>query len=235
MKWLKPRPSKKAIVLLAAVAVGEVAATTAVFLQQQAAYARASATLAQKQREREESTRLAARLAGTEEMLQRDRERLRFLEAGVPRAAYVPTLLQQIEKLASSTQNRVLSIRPSLEAPKKVTKKDRQRDPEADEKAAKNPVTDEKQNQPYDRLTIQLQLEGSYTSTQRFVERLTRFEKIMAVEGLSLRPRPQKEEGGHRLSADLTVVAYIWKGEPAPTTPGAGQTDETDPGGTEEV
>ena len=52
MKWLKPKPSKQAIALLAAIAVGVVAATVGIFLQQQAAYARASATLAQKQQER---------------------------------------------------------------------------------------------------------------------------------------------------------------------------------------
>jgi Tfp pilus assembly protein PilO len=212
MKWLRPRPSKKAIALLAAVAISEIAATAVVFLQQQAAYARASTTLEQKEKEREEGKRLSSRLAGTQEALEQDRQRLRFLESGVPRAAYVPTLLRQIEQMASNTQNRVLGIRPELEKPKRVTKAQRRRDPEADEKAQKNPVVEDPANAPYDRLRIQLNLNGTYASTQRFIQELTRFQKIMAVEGVTLRPRPLQEgETGNQLSADLTVVAFIWK------------------------
>jgi Tfp pilus assembly protein PilO len=220
MKWLRPKPSKKAIVLLATVAIGEVAATTGIFLQQQAAYARASATLAQKEQEREEGKRLASKLAGSQTALQRDRQRLKYLETGVPRAAYVPTLLRQIERLATTTNNRVLSIRPELEKPQKVTKRQRHRDPEADEKAAKNPVVAEPVNVPYDRLRIQLNLDGTYASTQRFLQELTRFPKIMAVEAVSLRPRPhQDDQTGSFLAADLRVVAFIWKGGQMPVAP----------------
>lgn len=233
MKWLRPKPSKKAIALLAAVAIGEVVATAGVFLQQQAAFARASQTLARKEQEREEGKRLASKLAGSQEALQRDRKRLTFLENGVPRAAYVPTLLRQLERLASETNNQVLGIRPELEKPKRVTKRDRKRDPEADEKAAKNPVVQEPVHAPYDRLRIQLNLDGTYTSTQRFMQELTRFPKIMAVEGVTLRPRPNTEgEAGSHLSADLTVVAFIWKGGPAPVAP---STPATLPGGAEEA
>lgn len=213
MQWLRPRPSKKAIVLLATVAIGEIAATTGIFLQQQAAYARASATLAAKEQEREEGKRLTSKLVGSQEALEQARQRLRYLEASVPRAAYVPTMLRQIEKLATITNNSVLGIRPELEKPKKVTKRERKRDPEADEKAAKNPVVEEPVAAPYDRLRIQLNMDGTYASTQRFLDELTRFPKIMAVEAVTLRPRTNSErETGSRLSADLTVVAFIWKG-----------------------
>lgn len=234
MKWLRPRPSKKAIALLATVAIGEIAATTGIFLQQQAAYARASETLAQREREREEGKRLASKLASSQEALEQDRARLSFLETGVPRAAYVPTLLRQLEKMASSTNNRVLGIRPELEKPKPVTKRQRQRDPEADEKAQKNPVVEEPANAPYDRLRIQLNLTGSYASTQRFMHELTRFPKIMAVEGMTLRPRPNRDgESGSLLSADLTVVAFIWKGGPVPVEPA--RAPAALPGGAEEA
>jgi len=213
MKWLRPRPSKKAIALLAAVAIGEIAATAVVFLQQQAAYARASTTLEQKEQELEEGERLTSKLASSREALERDRQRLRFLETGVPRAAYVPTLLRQMERMASGTGNRVLGIRPELEKPKRVTKVQRRSDPEADEKAQKNPVVKEPADAPYDRLVIQLNLNGTYASTQRFLQELTKFPKIMAVEGVTLRPRPLEDgETGNLLSADLTVVAFIWKG-----------------------
>jgi Tfp pilus assembly protein PilO len=234
MTWLRPKPSKKAIIFLSALAVGLVAATTGIFLQQQAAYARASAVLEQKEQEREEGKRLATKLVGSQEALQRDRQRLRFLEAGVPRAAYVPTLLRQIERMATNTQNRVLGIRPELEKPKRVTKQQRRRDPEADEKAAKNPVVEQPENAPYDRLRIQLNLRGSYASTQRFMQELTKFPKIMAVEGMSLRPRPSQDGApGPGLSADLTVVAFIWKGGPLPQAPA--RTPASLPGGAEEA
>jgi Tfp pilus assembly protein PilO len=234
MKWLRPKPSKKAIILLATVAVGEIAATSGIFLQQQAAYARANAVLEQKEQEREEGKRLASKLAGSQESLERDRQRLRFLETGVPRAAYVPTLLRQLERMARSTNNHVLGIRPQLEKPKRVTKTQRRRDPEADEKAAKNPVTEEPANAPYDRLRIQLNLSGTYASTQRFMQELTKFPKIMAVEGMALRPRPNEDGGpGSFLTADLTVVAFIWKGAQLPAGPAA--TPTTLPGGAEEA
>lgn len=100
MKWLKPRPSKKAIAGLAAVVLGQVGIGAVLFVQQQAALARETGVLNQKKTQLEEGSRLASRLATTDEELRQDRERLKNLETGVPDAGYIPTLLRQVEILA---------------------------------------------------------------------------------------------------------------------------------------
>jgi Tfp pilus assembly protein PilO len=232
MKWLKPKPSKKAIAALAAVVVGQVGVGTVLFVQQQAALVRATGELNQKKTQLEEGSRLASRLAATDEELQRDRERLKNLETGVPNAGYIPTLLRQVEKLARVTNNTVRAVRPQLEVTPPPTKVQRRTDPEAEEKAAKNPETRPKPSEPYNRLHIQLTLTGTYRNSQRFIHQLTQFPKIVSVDGITLRPRTGESNGGQpTLDIEMSLTAFIMKDGAAPSSIPMGNT----PAGAEEA
>jgi Tfp pilus assembly protein PilO len=217
MKWLKPRPSKKAIAALAAVVLGQVGVGAVLFVQQQAALARATGVLNAKKTQLEEGSRLASRLATTDEELGRDRQRLKNLETGVPDAGYIPTLLRQVEKLARDTSNTVRAVRPQLEVTPTPTKIQRRTDPEADEKAAKNPETKTAPSEPYNRLHIQLTLTGTYANSQRFIQQLTQFPKIVSVDGVTLHPRPVEGPGGQpMLDIEMNLTAFIMKQGPVP-------------------
>ncbi|HEU4752769.1 MAG TPA: type 4a pilus biogenesis protein PilO, partial [Armatimonadota bacterium] len=143
------------------------------------------------------------------------RAQIHFLESGVSDAAYVPTLLKQLEDLASSTHNKVISVRPSMEAaaPSRIQQR---RDPDSEAKggdgADKEKETEKKKPEPYTRLSIQVTLVGGFTSTQQFVDRLTRFPKIIAVDQLQLRPHAaQDTDRQGLLDVDLKVTAFVMK------------------------
>jgi Tfp pilus assembly protein PilO len=232
MKWLKPKPSKKAIAVLAVVVLGQVGVGVVLFVQQQAALARATGVLDQKKAQLEEGSRLASRLAYTDEELRRDRQRLKNLETGVPNAGYIPTLLRQVENLARTTNNTVKGVRPQLEVTPTPTKIQKRTDPEAEEKAEKNPATKPKAAEPYNRLRIQLNLTGTYANSQRFIQQLTQFPKIVSVDGVTLRPRPDEGAGGQPLlDVEMNLTAFIMKDGAVPSSIPTGNT----PAGAEEA
>jgi hypothetical protein len=166
--------------------------------------------------------------------LEKDRERLRFLESAVSDAAFVPTLLKQLEDLAVQTHNRVLAVQPMVQV-QAPTRLQQRRDPEAQakgEEAAKDGAKGEekkKPEEPYTPLTIQVSLVGGYQSTQAFVQRLTQFPKIIAVEELQLRPHHAEDRQADLLDVEVKLTAYVMK-EKAPARPAL--TASADTGGT---
>jgi hypothetical protein len=151
--------------------------------------------------------------------LEQDRAELLYLENGVSDAAYVPTLLKQLEELAGTTQNRVLGVRPIADT-RGPTRIEQRRDPNAQAKSGSSTDKEaEAPPEPYTRLAIQVSLVGSYQSSQAFVDRLTRFPKIVSVEELQLRPHhtvglPSPKEQG-LLDVEVKLTAFIMKGAPA--------------------
>ena len=172
--------------------------------------------LRQKEEEKSQGERIARRQVEAEQQLEMDRARLEFLEAGVPNAAYVPTLLRDLEALAVNTHNRVSSVRPELVPVKAPTRLERRRDPNAADKPEgengekKEP---EEKPKPYDPLYIKVSLVGTYPQIQAFLQQLTRFPKIVAVQELQLRPHAGagKPEMANMLDCDLKLTAYIMK------------------------
>src|SRR4051794_120172 len=83
-----------------------------VFLLQRTALESSSRSLKQLERELAEGHQVARRQQMAEQLLEQDRSQIRFLESGVSDSAFVPTLLKQLEDLATNTHNRVLGVRP---------------------------------------------------------------------------------------------------------------------------
>jgi len=184
------------------------------FWLQRSALDQASKTLRAREAELNDGKRIAARQAMADQLLEQDRAQIRFLESGVSNAAYVPTLLKQLEDLGKSTQNKVLGVRPTA-VTKAPTRLQQRRDPDAqsdgsgseDDKKAKAP------EEPYTRLVIDVNLIGTYQSSQQFVSRLMRFPKIVAVDELQLQPHKAatvKDPSG-QLDVRLKLTAFVMK------------------------
>jgi len=149
--------------------------------------------------------KLASRKALERKYLQLQ-ERLAVLEPALPTYAYVPTFLRQIEKLAHDSDNKVAGVKPlplieRTPAP-----------PAGDngEAEAPQPVAAEL----YDRVPIEFNLTGKYWQTVDFLERMSAFPKMLAVEDVSLTPAAQPE--GLRapcLRVKMNLLALIQKGE----------------------
>jgi Tfp pilus assembly protein PilO len=212
------KPDRRSAFLLAAVLVGTVAGGGGLLYQQESQLADVVRQLHDKEKQRDESARIASRLADSELRYREDTDRLKFLESSLPSMAYVPTLLKQIEQLCQDTHNEVRSVRPDTTPAKPVRAAVRRTDPEAQagDTAAK-PEDKPKPPDPYDRLTIQVSLTGGYHEYQNFLQRLTQFPKIVAVDKVQLRPHgPDPKQGGPpQLDVDMQLTAFILKDGPA--------------------
>jgi Tfp pilus assembly protein PilO len=212
---IRLRPDKRTVALLGAAFLGVLAGGGALLYQQQHSLAAVTRQLRDKEQQRDESARLASRLAETELRFKEDRDKLKFLESSLPSMAYVPTLLKQIERLGKDTKNTVRGVRPEMAPKTPVRPAVRRTDPEAGEGGDGPREEKPKPPEPYDRLTIQVALTGRYQDYQMFLQELTRFPKIVAVDRVQLRPRFDHENpaASPRLDVDMQLTAFILKNE----------------------
>jgi Tfp pilus assembly protein PilO len=230
---MKLKATKGTIGLLAGLLALTVIALGFVFWLQRGAVDRTMRSLRDKEAQLNDGQQMAGRREAATTALEEDRAQLRFLESGVSNAAFVPTLLKQLEELAGSTHNKVLGVRPELikEAPSRL---EQRRDPDAKGKEKKgDDEAEKKRREPYTRLSIQVSLVGGFKSTQLFVERLMRFPKIVAVEELQIKPhkadRDDEGSGSALLDVEIKLTAFVMK-EDAPAAPPSGGTVATNAG-----
>jgi Tfp pilus assembly protein PilO len=214
MTKLSLKPSKTTIIILAGLLVAAVVVIVSVLAWANSGISGARNVLAQKVKEKDEGVHLASRLTTVQTDLTLERSELRFLESSVSDAAYVPTLLKQIENLAVSTRNEVKQIRPQVAAAPKPVKAEE--DPESVAKRGRNrdgqakPAAD-----PYNRLQVLITVSGKFGDVQRFVDSLTRFPKVIAVRNIGMRPRGGEQDAIPTLDVDLQLTAFILKDAPA--------------------
>jgi Tfp pilus assembly protein PilO len=204
--------------------VGLAAGGGGLLYQQEISLADTVKQLQEKEKQRDESARIASRLADTELRYKQDTDHLKFLEASLPSAAYVPTLLKQIEHLCKDTHNEVRSVRPDAAPAKPVRPAVRRTDPEAQTSDDnKDRPEDKPKPEPYDRLQIQVSLTGGFPEYQNFLQQLTRFPKIVAVDRVSLRPHTDAAHptAAPQLDVDMQLTAFILKETPGTVAAGA--------------
>ncbi len=173
--------------------------------------------LAGREAELSDGRRIAHQRDAAREALELDRQQLVFLENGVSKAAYVPTLLKQLEDLAKSTKNRVVGVRPQV-VQEAQNRMEARRDPDAKDGEGDKSKKVEKP-EPYTRLSIEVNLIGDYRSAQQFVQRLNRFPKILSVDELQLQPyRQDADELTDRalLEVKAKLTAFVMKEELLP-------------------
>jgi len=213
---MRLKPTKGTIALLGGVLGLVVISSGTVIYFQEKALAETTANLAAKQAEMKDGHKVARQRDEVRAALEQDRAQLLYLENGVSDAAYVPTLLKQFEELAATTHNRVLGVRPIADV-RGPTRLEQRRDPNAQGKADSGDK-DKKETvkpEPYTRLGIQISLVGSFQSSQAFIDRLTRFPKIVAVEEAQMRPHSTMGTEGAKekglLDVEVKLTAFIMK------------------------
>ncbi|MBV9849327.1 MAG: hypothetical protein JO250_06540, partial [Armatimonadetes bacterium] len=192
-----------------------------------------------KEKEVGSSEQIAMRLGATQAAYDRTRSRIADLESSVSEKSYVPTLLQQLQSLAATTHLTVMSVHPSaIAAPPP---------PPAPAKAAEggssgtgggtDVAAKKKPAPPYDTMNVDLSVVGTYADTVTFLYDLTRFPKILSVEGAQFSPggapgqgapgqgRPgQSKPGGQsapQVTTQLKLIAFVFHDD-APSAPNAG-------------
>src|SRR5260370_82232 len=168
------KPDRRSVVILAAALVGLAAGGGGLLYQQKSSLANVVKQLQDAEKQRDESARIASRLADTELRYQQDTDHLKFLEASLPSMEYVPTLLKQIEQLCRDTHNEVRSVRPDAAPAKPVRPAVRRTDPEAQQGDDANKPVERPKPEPYDRLQVQGALPSGFEAYQSFLQQLTR-------------------------------------------------------------
>jgi Tfp pilus assembly protein PilO len=222
-----PKATNRYILLLTAVFAVVVLGGGALLWVQNSGVQSARRLLEEKEETLVDSRRMARRFEQAQAAWLEDQAALQFLETGVSSAAYVPSLLKQLEDLGRDTRNRVLGVRPTVQstAPRRI---DQRRDPEAQAKGAESPSATgdepEAKPEPYTLLQINVRLVGTYDSIQDFVYRLTRFPKIIAVEQLQMQPHVQAGvtrtgSEANLLNVEMELTAFIMKEAVVPAAP----------------
>jgi len=130
---------------------------------------------------------------------------LSVLELELPQAAYVPTLLEQIESEALLTGNTHAEARPGeWHSGKVFTRTGAAPDAApADGEAI--------QGQRYDELDLMLRFQGSYHSGFRLLKGMASLRKMLFVKEISIQRRGNaiRPDGGAEAEIDFDVTAFI--------------------------
>ena len=146
-----------------------------------------------------------ALLDESEKNLLTAQQKLQHLEQGLPEKAYVPSMLEELEKTGQQNGINVYGVKPA---------------------AAKEDPKDKKKKKAksYNELEIEVSGEGSFSAMQRLLASLDSFPKIMMVETITLEPKETNQsaiQGSPRLKINVNMRTYLF-----PTDPGTPESSD---------
>ncbi len=161
--------------------------------------------------------------------MRKARTKVRHLERKVTEKDYVPTLLGQIEQLGASCDLRVLGVEPQekkesakivgppvegqpggMKAPPKSGEA-----PAGGEKTSvdvnKLKAASSEQKGPYRSETVEITVSGTYWNVVRFLDKMTEFPKILAVNSVEVEQKKKTGANGPSpvLSVKIALDAYV--------------------------
>ena len=198
------RPNPKAFMYLA---LGTVVIGGSLCYFQYTKYGDVRARIAKLRTEASDPKAVQSQLAESTTQLEGAKQALLHLEANVSSAAYVPSLLRDLDGYGKKNGISVTGVRPT---PKQPGTED------AKAKALK----------PYDELSIQITGTGSFNAIENFVTNLPTFPKIVAARMISIEPARTSGPGATPglLNMTVQIKAYVFKVDAAAdatSTPGA--------------
>lgn len=144
----------------------------------------------------EEAKQAPRQLEDLQNEYERTMQELRYLERGVSEAAYVPTLLKQLESMVDEVGLKIQAIRPVARPPKT---------PEEEKK-------EHADSKPYEEQLIQVSVRGKFWSLMSFLKNLQAFPKILAVQKLTAQSKLDPDQTGNPdLEVQMEVKAFIFK------------------------
>lgn len=140
---------------------------------------------------------VSAGLPGLQAQYEKMQAQVRFLEKGLPQPEYIPTLLGDIEKTAINSGITIQEFRPKVTAS----------GPGTAPVASTNGCIQEQ---------FDMTVTGKYGQIQKFLQSLTRFRKILALNSIKLQPAPGgKPSQSPSLTAALSLTAFVLPPSPA--------------------
>lgn len=217
------KPTRRSLIALLVAAGVAFIAMGFLYYNRSARLSVLEAEIQRKEQKLEDCKKITERLTDVQTSLAQSQSRLSLLEQGVSTKAFVPTLLRQLEDLGRSMNLSVTGVRPKPAA-------DVQPTPTTDGKTKTAAKPD-----PYDRLDIEIQVNGKYWDVVRFIHQLTAFPKIVAVHDVQVSPatgsgREALANSSPKLAVRMNTTAFIMKESPTPAA--SKDTSDKKPDGT---
>ncbi len=206
------KPSRQTLTLLAVLAGVGLLVCAGIYAMGSAKLSKLTVQLESRRKAVEESKRIAERLEQAEMKYRSAESQVSFLENSVSTRDFIPTLLKQLERLGKSHNLRVLSVKPRLEqAATQPSRRDPAAQVEGDANSNDKQGENKPERKPYDSLTIDIEVTGTYANLMAFLNGITSFPKILEVNALQITPTTQcKSFGSPELSMQINVTAYIF-------------------------
>ncbi len=187
---MKATPSPKLFLMLTAGTI--LLGGGAVYLQVSALGDLQTRTDTLKKEVKDEKT-VRADLAVSQTKVDDIKTKLAHLEEGLPDAAYVPTMLKELESTGKQNGIEVLGVRPTVVP---TTKKDLE--------AAKK---------PYEEIGIEIKGRGRYEDVLKFLKAMNTFPKIVATKTVSITPKTSTDKPHEKPTLDVSieVKAFLFK------------------------
>jgi len=203
---LRIKPSIKTLAVLMVICAALLAVCVLIYVDRSSQLGRSQAKISDKETLLRNSQETIKKLTVVETEYTEDASALSILEKGVSTKEYVPTLLRQLEDMGKREHLRVVGVRPK---PAEVTAvaPNATADP-----GAPKPV---KRPDPYNKLIIEVEVNGKYWDVAHFIRDMTAFPKIIAVNEVQATPLAAdnnlKKTGSPNLSAKINVTAFVIK------------------------
>jgi len=147
----------------------------------------------------QDESEVQAQLLKSQSDLDEAKTRLTHLEQGIPGTAYVPTMLQELEKVGHDSGISVTGVRPM---PKAVQAPTVNQSGDGSQTVAKP---------AYDELNIEVKGRGTYASVEKFIKALETFPKIVGSRTVEVVPAADPKDSAKGM-LDITVGlrAYLF-------------------------
>jgi Tfp pilus assembly protein PilO len=168
-----------------------------------------------------QAQQLGAQSATLQTKLLADQVQLGHLEKALSTKEYVPTLLTQLQQLATETHNTILTLKPVAPPPGPAQPQPAQQGNQANQNGTQSNGQTASGSSPaqvaYDNIQVELDIQGSYRNVMGFLMRLTEFPKIIEVNKFQVSsqgaaPGPSGAQGDSMITANIGFLAYILKG-----------------------
>jgi len=201
--------SARSVIILGSIAAALLVAIVIIYVTGSRSLQRAQAELRSRQDQVQNSRKIADRLQLAQQVYEESGAELAILESSVSAAAYIPTLLKQLENAGRAVHLKVLAVRPRAANAAQTNSATQSAD------SSGTPGQPAAAPKPYDTLNIDIEVEGGYWDTVSFLRRLTSFPKIVAVDSIQIMPIAQSGGVGvsPQLTVQLSVSAFVFRQE----------------------
>lgn len=134
-------------------------------------------------------------LATSQKGLSEHRTKLKHLEQSIPQAAYVPTLIKELEAVGKSNEVAVTGIRPVM--------------------APAAPASEVGSKKAYDEIEFDMVGRGGYMAVLNLVSALQTFPKILSVSTVAVVPK-RGIDSQQTLEATVRIRAFVFPNETKP-------------------